>query len=899
MKDNVSRNSEEDPLKAGDSKDKDNKSDGKKEKNNIYENADIIIKNPGRDNENNIANIKTNFIWEGFPFSERFWYAFCCQTKCCSDYKNKDVFSTQCARQECTIDKKLKNLDKKLLSISILKTGTLEIMPNILHPFVRISIVNLKTGKYLQKSNFDIPSISRTENNFIWYNNKEAGHIEFSNSLLDIIPPFATCPYDLREKGESYAEWNEEFYINEKASNLLDDSIIFFFEVLDYNLDYYLNENEDCIIPIAWGYLKPVGFSQTYMGKHKIQLYKYKFKRTKMLSNLKKTDINYIRTPDLLYELDWIKKEKYQTFLQIKIGLEHFPTKEQLKNAYFINKYIYSVFSDETKEIDVKIRPKTPKQIQPIKDTSREDKLNRWLRGNEKCIIPDKLLYKFPTAKLGCLTHEFSHNGKYIAAACTELNSETHIKIYNVEDGVLRYVFKGHHNIIHHFTWSADDLILISASADNIVTLWRIPKHETSEKDNLNPMENLQKFKIRDINHPAYVYSTDIFPGNTNKDTMILATACFDGLVRIYIIKFNYDYQNMKYNIQKCDLFFEVAITEDSKKDKEHFKRIEELIKDEKLNKKEKDKLSILKNTALDHRHPNTVVFDITGRLYIGDSLGYIHIWLLSIDREYPKMEKIKIITDKEFEYSTINKITIVPNQSQRLIVHTRDNCIRLIDISKEKTQIINRFFGLKCWKTNIKSTCSPDGSYLFSGSEEGEPKMWELNTCISFSTSKYECGFIDSVNDVSWNYIYNMNALSGFGQEYPLLVYVFERKEPLIIDKEENNLIGNKKIINNNMEQGSGLFIPMIQDTKALIGEESMFNNKFNINNNYMNNNIHGNNFINNNTGYINNNINSNNINNNDTGFINNHINNNIGNDETNNYMPINNNMEHEEKIN
>jgi len=690
--------------------------------------------------------------------------------------------------------------------------------------------------------------------------------MEFSSSVLDIIPPFATCPYDLREKGESYAEWNEDFYINEKASNLLDDNNIFFFELLDYNLDYNLNQNEDCIIPMAWGYLKPVGFSQTYMGKHKIQLYKYKFRRTKVLSDLKKNDRNFMRTPDLLYELDWIKKEKYQTFLQIKLGLENFPTKEQLQNAYFLNKYIYSVFYDENEEIDVNIRPSTPKEDKLKKkpvDTSKEDKLNKWIIGNEKCIIPDKLLYKFPTAKLGCLTHEFSHNGKYIAAACTELNSETHIKIFNVEDGILRYIFKGHHNIIHDFTWSKDDLILISASADNIVSLWRIPKHETSEKDNLNPLENMLKFKIHDINHPAYVYSTDIFP-STNKETMILATACFDGLVRIYIIKFNYDHQNMRYNFQKCDLFFEITITEDSQKDRQHFKSVEDLIKDEKVQKKDKEKLAILRNTALDHRHPNAVVFDITGRLYIGDSLGYIHIWLLSIDREFPKMEKIKIVTHKELEYGTINKITIVPNQSQKLIVHTRDNCIRLIDISKEKTSISLRFFGLKCWKTNIKSTCSPDGSYLFSGSEEGEPKMWQLDTGISFSTSKYECGFIDSVNDVSWNEVYNMNALSGFGQEYPLLVYVFERKEPLIIEDEE--IIGKEKMINNQYA-GSGIFKPMIEDTKALKEEENMFNTKFNINNNYMNNNINP---------FLNSHINNNN-----------HINNMGNDDELNNILP------------
>ena len=235
------KNSEEEPLKKEGSE-KGSK-DGKK---NVIQNDnyEIVVNNPIRDDLDNAINpnfIKSNFIWEGFPLSERFWYAFFCRTKCCSDYKNEEFYLTQCLKNKCTIDKKLKNLNKKLLSISILKTGTLAIIPMILHPFIRISIINLKTGKYLQKSDFSIPCISRGEKNFTMSKNTQTGHMEFSSSLLDIIPPFATCPYDLRERGESYAEWNEDFYINEKASNLLDDNNIFFFELLDYNLDFKYN----------------------------------------------------------------------------------------------------------------------------------------------------------------------------------------------------------------------------------------------------------------------------------------------------------------------------------------------------------------------------------------------------------------------------------------------------------------------------------------------------------------------------------------------------------------------------------------------------------------------------------------------------------------------------------
>ena len=121
--------------------------------------------------------------------------------------------------------------------------------------------------------------MSRYESNFIIQHNKIQSRLDFQSSVLDCIPPISTCPYDLREKGESFAEWNEEFYINEDAAVILDSNNIIFFELMDFNLNYTLNKINECVIPIAWGYLKPVGFSRTYMGKHKIQWYNYKFNR--------------------------------------------------------------------------------------------------------------------------------------------------------------------------------------------------------------------------------------------------------------------------------------------------------------------------------------------------------------------------------------------------------------------------------------------------------------------------------------------------------------------------------------------------------------------------------------------------------------------------------------------
>ena len=784
--------------------------------------------------EEHIVDIREPKIWSGFPFCERFFYSLCCKTRCCSDYRNGEFLSNDCIKNPCSKDQFV-NLNNKILSISIIKSGTLEIKELILHPFVRVSFINLKTGKFLQKSNFNEPSVSRTEESLIIKHNKGQNNLDFESSILDFIPPFSTCPFDLREKGEAFAEWNETFYINESADYLLNSNNIMFFELMDFSLDYDENPIEPGIIPMAWGYLKMVGFSRTYLGKYKIQLYNYKFKRPPELNKLKNTDFNYIRTPDYLYEFDWIRKSKYQTFLEISIGLEDKPTISDLDNTYLYNKFLYSVFVPEGDDIDInflKYKQKKPIQPKASEPLQKDSHLFKWKRNpGEKCYIPNLLIYKFPTEKLGCLTHEFSNQGKYIAAACTEMNSETHIKIYNVEDGFLRYRFKGHHNIIHHFTWSFDDLILISASADYNVSLWRIPKVESNDMINLNYFENELKFKICDITHPAYVYSTSIYPENSN-NLMILATACFDGIVRIYAINFNYEYNTYTYSLVKITRIFEIQISQEME-DTEYFKNVAENIKkQEGVRKKDKEKITLLEKTAIDHRHPNTIVFDQNGQLYIGDSLGYIHIWELSLEKGTPNLQKIRSITHKDLEHDTINKIILIPTLTKSFLVHSRDNCIRLINISKEKPQVNLRYFGSKCTKTNIKSAVSPDGSYILSGSEEGVPHLWSLHSGLPQNTKKFECGFVDSVSDVSWSNTYHMIAMSAFGQEHPLLVYVYEKKEikveknDLMIKKEEKKVEEKiKEKEDNDNEEDNLIYNVDDEDEKDIPGPKTFLN--------------------------------------------------------------------------
>ena len=67
-----------------------------------------------------------------------------------------------------------------------------------------------------------------------------------------------------------------------------------------------------------------------------------------------------------------------------------------------------------------------------IFDDFEKAKARRRRGHDEECKIPDKFYAKFFSAPHGCLRLEFSNNGVYLAAACSELNSRTFIKIFEV-----------------------------------------------------------------------------------------------------------------------------------------------------------------------------------------------------------------------------------------------------------------------------------------------------------------------------------------------------------------------------------------------------------------------------------------------------------------------------------
>lgn len=147
----------------------------------------------------------------------------------------------------------------------------------MVHPFVRVHIINLDTCKYLAKENGQKPVVANIES--ACFMDSAKFH---TRSVVDYLMPFSTQMYDLRVKGMNLAQWQEEFVINENARYLLQSNVIFLFEILDFNPSMIFESpdllNADNLYPIAWAYLRPVGAAQIHLARTRLQLYRYKFK---------------------------------------------------------------------------------------------------------------------------------------------------------------------------------------------------------------------------------------------------------------------------------------------------------------------------------------------------------------------------------------------------------------------------------------------------------------------------------------------------------------------------------------------------------------------------------------------------------------------------------------------
>jgi jouberin len=315
--------------------------------------------------------------------------------------------------------------------------------------------------------------------------------------------------YDLRIKGMNLARWDEEFVINEYAHYLLRPNVLILFEILDFNPGMIFENrnllNADLFYPVAWGYLRPVGTAYIHMANTRIQLYKHKFKYD---DDVKLKQPYDPRTPSVLMEFNWPKKEQYPSFLEIE-------TSFTLKSDITLERQHISrmpwekeIGLESFERIESRIaRPSSRKEVID-QDINKMQLLKRWEKfADFPSELPDTKVWKFDTEALGSFKLKFSKKGKYMAVACTQQTSKTLIKIFDVENGEIKIILRGHHDLVHDLQWSHDDNFLVSSSADCSVKVWNLTQKDIDYADKLNYTENDVMYYLTALLHPSYAYA--------------------------------------------------------------------------------------------------------------------------------------------------------------------------------------------------------------------------------------------------------------------------------------------------------------------------------------------------------------------------------------------------------
>ena len=191
----------------------------------------------------------------------------------------------------------------------------MQLDPCIVHPFVRVHICDMETGKYLAKSQPGKPGISNKESCALI---DSEGNI--TNKDVDFLMPMSTRFYDMRITGQNMCRWNEDFIVNELAPYICRPNVVILFEILECNTTMILENdqrlNADNMYPVAWAYLRPLGRADIHLSRNRLQLYRFKFNYDESVKRARPFDH---RTPAVFMEFNWARRENYPSFLEVDL----------------------------------------------------------------------------------------------------------------------------------------------------------------------------------------------------------------------------------------------------------------------------------------------------------------------------------------------------------------------------------------------------------------------------------------------------------------------------------------------------------------------------------------------------------------------------------------------------
>lgn len=376
----------------------------------------------------------------------------------------------------------------EVLALVVHRTDKLKNDFNILHPVVRVHLVDEATGQYLPKQHKDRAVTS---------------YYELKNEKVESVLPMMTQPFDFKQKKSTIPMWEELLVFNENFNYFVQPApkVLALFEILDFiSMNATNNKQETGWHRVAWAFLKIVG------GNGKVNV------GAKVRLQLFQVPSRYNRKSGLIEAYQWWKSPQrvpYPSTLYVTLKSIVPPDNvEPSSRSMFATQQEQGAMSYADLKRSMNWDSKTHKhETRPLTSWSR-------LFG-QLCRIPNHLILTLPAGKKGCFVFRFSHDGRNLACACGDRDGYP-ILIYEIPSGNLKLALRGHFSLVYDLCWSRKDTHLVSASADGTVRVWNILEAKPVEE--------------RVLPHPGFVYCCKFHPQVDG----IVVTGCFDQVLRVW-----------------------------------------------------------------------------------------------------------------------------------------------------------------------------------------------------------------------------------------------------------------------------------------------------------------------------------------------------------------------------
>ena len=365
----------------------------------------------------------------------------------------------------------------------------LNVNVHVQHPSVRVLVVDLESGRFVEKRNAGDRVTS------------------FHDKNLKHILPLMTKPFAYATTRSLTPRWEELLIFKESFSHLKvskASKLGLFFLVQDHVSMNKANNSRRAgrgWLDVAWAFLKPFPSPKDDNTEKKLRLQLYK-------PNIRPASM--VEDEGAIVWSWWSKHKhvKYPSTIFVTVQAIDPPTSNQQSGN---NKTSGLALHTEVQEADKKnpnllVAPKVP----------------IWSRApGQSCQIPRTEVARLDSAGGGVSCLQFSRDGRLLAAACPKISRDSvsnsggsAIFIHDAVGGSWTRIltFGGHAGPIYTLDWR-DSHTLLSASGDGTAQVWHLSRGQ------------------RDIlEHPTFVYCARFHPNTAH----VVVTGGYDRVLRVW-----------------------------------------------------------------------------------------------------------------------------------------------------------------------------------------------------------------------------------------------------------------------------------------------------------------------------------------------------------------------------